>query len=218
MHGEGGQFGMNRDHRDGVSAPHTERVRQHLESGSREYDCFIFGCSDDPKLERSLRAKPGGEQTPALLPACLASEGAGKICVRRASGTVFACPPLWLLFEADATIRSIRADTSSCLSSGLRQRSWVWTRGSDKGSNNCSLLFPIALNGPSATHCFNKFQLSGSLCRLRRRACSSSRYGLMGARSASEPKASFPRLSWHGGWPVIVAAGQHRPGGAGELY
>ena len=38
--------------------------------------------------------------------------------------------------------------------------------------------------------------------------------GKVGARSASKPEASFPRLGWYAGRPVVVAAGQYSPGGA----
>ena len=41
--------------------------------------------------------------------------------------------------------------------------------------------------------------------------------GKVGARSASTPEASFPRLGWYGGWSVIVATGRYSPGGAGDL-
>ena len=34
---------------------------------------------------------------------------------------------------------------------------------------------------------------------------------------ASKPEASFPRLCWYAGRPVVVAAGQYSPSGAGEL-
>ena len=64
----GGQFGVNRDDRNGVSAAHfVEDSDQHLEGGSGEHHCFIVGRSDDPKPKRGLRSQPGGQQTACFL-------------------------------------------------------------------------------------------------------------------------------------------------------
>lgn len=41
--------------------------------------------------------------------------------------------------------------------------------------------------------------------------------GKVRARSASKPEGVFSALGWYAGRPVVVAAGQYSPSGAGEL-
>ena len=58
----GGQFGMNWDHRNGVSATHSLRIPTSIltaEAGSTTVSSS--GRSDYSESKRSLRAKPGGE-------------------------------------------------------------------------------------------------------------------------------------------------------------
>ena len=83
---------MNRDHRNGVSASHfIKDSNQHLEGGSGEYDRLVFRRSDDPEAEGDFK-RSRDDKIRLVSSACLASDGVGKIWVRRASGTVFTSP------------------------------------------------------------------------------------------------------------------------------